>query len=160
MVATRHKRKSNTQTSLKAYAKTNQENTNEHADVEWWSTDAPARKRSSEKESIQESSPASLQELESRFLRLLTDEYHYAMFAMEDSLLLVDNLGTQNGMRTSRIAREIEEFVALVAIMDSNSHSCFGYKFGVLRRCVCCLDTNFSSVVKMGEVRTDPSAVK
>ena len=44
-------------------------------------------------------------------MRLLSEEKHFDLFAMDSSpILMVDNMGPQNGMLASEIAREVEEF--------------------------------------------------
>jgi hypothetical protein len=158
MVAARHKRKVKNLDEFEGLCDDDHPGErNEHANVEWWvQTYQLAGKviPGSIKESV-----ASLQELESRFLRLLTDEYHYAMFAMEDSpILLVDNLGVQNGIRTSEIAREIEEFGGPRCYngLRLAQLAAFGYKFGVLAGAFAVSTQTSRSVVKMGVVETEP----
>ena len=49
--------------------------------------------------------------LQLRLVELLTSEQHYALFALDESpILLIDNQGPRDGMLTHEMAREVEEF--------------------------------------------------
>lgn len=157
LVAARHKRKVKYPDEFEGLCEDEPAERNEHANVEWWVKTHQLAGRVIP-ETIQES-VASLQEVEIRFLRLLTDEYHYTMFAMEDSpILLVDNLASQNGIRTSEIAREIEEFGGPRCYngLRLAQLAAFGYKYGVLAGAFSLSTKSSRNVVKMGEVETDP----
>lgn len=52
-----------------------------------------------------------LDDIQLSIIGLLTDAKHYNLFAMDASpILMVDNLGPRNGMITSELVREVEEF--------------------------------------------------
>jgi len=53
----------------------------------------------------------SLQELELEILKLLTVDRHETLFRMDESpILLIDNMGPSDSIRTSEVIREVEEF--------------------------------------------------
>jgi hypothetical protein len=53
---------------------------------------------------------ASLTELEASTMKLLTDDRHMTMFALDDSpILLTDNLSPRNGLRGDELVRHTEE---------------------------------------------------
>ena len=52
-----------------------------------------------------------LDDFQLSLIGLLTEENHYNLFAMDESpILLTDNLGPRQGMYTSELVREVEEF--------------------------------------------------
>ena len=138
LVVARHKRKLKFPDEYEGLCGDEPANRNEHANLLWWvqtNLFVDKRKPMETDEEATERRAASLKELENRFLKLLTDEHHYAMFAMEDSpILLVDNLGRDNGIRSSEIAREIEELAGPRCYngLRLAQLAAYGYKFDVL----------------------------
>lgn len=66
---------------------------------------------------------------------LLTSEKHYALFAMDESpILLTDNQGPYNGMLTHEMTREVEEFGGLRCYnaLRMAQLATMGYSFNVL----------------------------
>lgn len=52
-----------------------------------------------------------LDDIQMDIIGLLTEKKQYSLFAMDISpIIMTDNLGPRNGMKTSEIAREVEEF--------------------------------------------------
>jgi hypothetical protein len=97
---------------------------------------------------------ASLQELEVDFsVRLLTDELHLNVCHGRLTNPVGRQQGTQNGIHLREVAREIEEFSGLVAIMDSDSHSLLHLDTSLAFWCVCCLDKSFSKRCRDGRGR-------
>jgi hypothetical protein len=51
-----------------------------------------------------------IQEMETDLVEYLTDRHHLKMFALDESpILLTDNFGPYDGIRTDEVAREVEE---------------------------------------------------
>jgi len=106
-------------------------------DMLWWKETRmllDSKRRQLGDDSIRQKAK-SLQELEHSITQLLTNDHHLNMYAKdESSILLTDSKGPLDGMRTSDIAREVEEFggrrchnglrIAQLAAM--------GYRFNVL----------------------------
>jgi hypothetical protein len=162
LITARHKRKVKYPDEYEGLCEEEPADRNEHANLVWWVQTSmfTARNKVETTEEAIERRAESLQELENGFLRLLTNEYDYAVFAMEDSpILLVDNLGSQNGVRTSEIARELEELGGPRCYngLRLAQLAAFGYKFDVLPGAFAASTENSRKTFKMGLDESNPT---
>lgn len=77
----------------------------------WWQS-TQAEVNGDEKNKLQPQQVArKLEEIEESYMSLLTSDKHLDLFASDSSpILMVDNVGPQQGIRTSDVTREVEEF--------------------------------------------------
>ena len=104
----------------------------------WWEmsegylTDTSMEKIS---DSVHEARAAALDDIQTGMIELLTQKKQYSLFAMDHSpIILVDNTGPHDGMKTNEIAREVEEFGGRQCYngLRLAQLATYGYRIGVL----------------------------
>lgn len=86
-------------------------------------------------DSVHEKRAVALNDIQTGLMELLTEKHQLSLFSMDHSpILLVDNMGPRNGMKTSEIAKEVEEFGGKQCYngLRLAQLATFGYSVGVL----------------------------